>query len=206
MDQHAPLIAKSKKQYQFVFLALILFFMANPGSTNAQDPNLPPAAAKSLPKGYEVLNSTTGNLNLDRYPDLIVVLHKAREAETSDVVSHPEKRPLLIFTGGPGNTYQLVARSDNAVYCVDCGGMMGDPFMGITIKQGYFSVEHYGGSAWRWTRIITFKYAVAEKNWFLYKDGNESFHATEPDKLTRKIYTVKNFGKVPFIRFNIYKE
>lgn len=82
---------------------------------------------------------------------------------------------------------------------------MGDPFTGVTIKNGYFSVEHYGGSGWRWTRIVTFKYAPAEKNWFLFKDGGDSFHALDPEKVKTKISTVKNFGKVPFERFDIYK-
>jgi hypothetical protein len=168
--------------------------------------SLPAEVTRYIPPNYQVLNVTYGNLNLDNYPDLILVLHKNNEEKTSDVVSHPEKRPLLIFTGGPGNTYKLTARNDNAVYCVDCGGAMGDPFTGITIKNGYFSVEHYGGSAWRWARIITFRYVKTAQNWVLYKDGNESFNAGDPEKVERKIYTAKKFGKVPFNHFNIYKE
>ena len=187
-----------------IIIPFLLYLL--PSLTYAQDHPLPMSVSKLLPKGYEVLNSTGGDLNLDAYPDLIVVLNKANEKETSDVALHPEKRPLLIFLGGPGHTYSLVGRSDNAVYCVDCGGMMGDPFTGITIKHGYFSVEHYGGSGWRWTRIITFRYSTVEKSWFLYKDGHESFHATDPENVKEKVYTVRNFGKVSFARFDIYKE
>lgn len=113
---------------------------------------------------------------------------------------------MLIFTGGPGHTYGLAARGDNVVYGVNCGSMMGDPFTGITIRHGYFSVAHYGGSAWRWKRIVTFKYFLHDKNWLLYKDGSESFHASEPDKVTEKIKTVKNFGKVLFSRSDIYRK
>jgi hypothetical protein len=77
------------------------------------------------------------------------VLHRPDEQKTSDVVDHPTKRPLLLFVDGASGTYPLTARTDNAVYCVDCGGIMGDPFMGLAIKKGYFTVEHYGGSAQR---------------------------------------------------------
>ncbi len=105
----------------------------------------------------------------------------------------------------PAGTFKVVARNDNTVYCIDCGGMMGDPFQGITIKKGYFSVEHCGGSAWRWTRIITYKYSKAENYWFLYKDGSDNFHTSEPEKVECKIRTTKNFGKIPFDKFDIYK-
>ncbi|WP_345953957.1 hypothetical protein [Mucilaginibacter sp. PAMB04168] len=153
-----------------------------------------------------MLDITKGDLNRDTYPDAIMILCKKDERETSDVINHPEKRPLLVLLGEANKTYKLAARSNNAVYCVDCGGQMGDPFTGVTIKNGYFSVEHYGGSGWRWTRIITFKYATAEKNWFLYKDGGERFHATSREEVKTPVKTVKDFGKVPFIKFDIYKE
>ncbi|MBC9912745.1 hypothetical protein [Chitinophaga varians] len=158
-----------------------------------------------IPKGYEILDTTTGDLNRDAWPDMVMVLRKKGEDSTSDVVEHPEKRPLLVLLGQPDHSYKLAARNDNVVYCVDCGGMMGDPFQGVTIKQGYFSVEHYGGSAWRWTRIITFKYAPEDKNWYLYKDGGDSFHASMPDSVTTKVRTVKDFGKVPLVKYDIYK-
>jgi hypothetical protein len=197
---------KNKKKYLLLPFALTLLIIVIAASAMAQNQPLPAAVSSYVPKGYDVLNRTTGDLNLDQYPDLILVLNKPNEAETSDVVSHPEKRPLLIFIGGPDHSYTFAGRSDNAVYCIDCGGALGDPFEAVSIKHGYFSVEHFGGSAWRWTRIITFKYSTTEKNWFLYKDGNESFHTSAPNKITRKTYTVKNFGKVPFHHFDIYKE
>lgn len=174
----------------------------------------PPKEAVAVPtnlksfvlKGYDVLDLTKGDLNRDAYPDAIMVLYKKGEEKTSDVIEHPEKRPLLVLLGQADKSYKLAANSDNAVYCVDCGGQMGDPFTGITIKNGYFSVEHYGGSGWRWTRVITFKFSPSEQNWFLYKDGGDSFHASEPEKVKTEVLTVKNFGKVAFEKFDIYKE
>jgi len=176
----------------------------------AQTPKLAVAVPANLkgfiPKGYIALDVTKGDLNRDAYPDAVMVLYKKGEEKTSDIISHPEKRPLLVLLGQADKTYKLATRSDNAVYCVDCGGQMGDPFTGITIKNGYFSVEHYGGAAERWSRIVTFKFSPADKGWFLHKDGHEYFDATNPEKVTSDIETVKNFGKVPFQKFNIYKE
>lgn len=166
---------------------------------------VPVILRKNIPKGYEVLAFEKGDLNRDAYADVILVLKKKGEEKTSDVNDHPEKRPLLILLGQADKSYTLAARSDNSVYCVDCGGMMGDPFTGISIKNGYFSVEHYGGSGQRWTRIVTFKYSPAEKNWFLFKDGGDRFHATAPEEVKTEVRTVKNFGKIPFQKFDIYK-
>lgn len=167
---------------------------------------LPPSLASFIPEGYTALDTTSGDLNLDQYPDMVLVLKKNGEENTSDVTEHPEKRPLLILLGQSDQSYKLASKSDNAVYCIDCGGMMGDPFMGVVIKKGYFSVEHYGGSSWRWTRIITFKYSPADEYWYLHKDGSESFNAGEPEKVTTTISTTKDFGKVKWDEFDIYKE
>lgn len=168
--------------------------------------NLPDALVAFVPGGYTALDTATGDLNGDGYADMILVLKKNGEDTTSDVNEHPEKRPLLILTGQPDRSYKLAARNDNAVYCIDCGGMMGDPFMDVVIKNGYFSVEHTGGSSWRWTRTITFRYSPADKYWYLHKDGGDSFHASEPEKVKTTVKTTKDFGKVPFDKFDIYKE
>jgi len=180
--------------------------IAHPLMIQTNDVPVPAALKKFVPKGYQVLNITKGDLNLDAYPDVIMVLKKISEEETTNDVDHPEKRPLLILTGQPDKSYRLAARSENTVYCFKCGGIMGDPFSDITIKKGYFTVEHFGGSAWRWTRFVTYKYSSADKNWYLHKDGHESYHATEPEKGKTTTYTIKDFGKVPFTQFDIYKE
>jgi hypothetical protein len=177
-----------------------------PGRQPLAAPTLPAAISRALPAGYAVLAAAQGDLNRDALPDWLVVLNKPDEAKTSDVVDHPTKRPLLVFVGGAGGTYTLAARSDKAVYCVDCGGIMGDPFMGLAIKKGYFTVEHYGGSAQRWTRYITFKYDPAARTWLLHRDGSERFHALDPEHGTTTATTAKDFGRVPLTKFDIYKE
>jgi len=176
-----------------------------PAISKAVNDSVVSSLSQFIPKGYSILDTTLGDLNLDKYPDMIMVLYKDGEETTSDVVEHPEKRPLLILIGQAGHSYRLVARNDNAVYCFDCGGMMGDPFTEVVIKKGYFTVEHYGGSAWRWARNITFKYSPANNHWYLHKDVRECFHAFEPGKVTTEVKTIKNFGRVRFDKFDIYK-
>lgn len=168
--------------------------------------NLPNEIKSFIPNGYEPIEATKGDLNQDSIPDAILVVKKPDEKETSDVVDHPTKRPLLVLIGEGNGKYKLAARNDNVVLCVDCGGVFGDPFEGVSIKNGVFSVEHYGGSSWRWTKIITFKYSPADKNWLLSRVGSDSYHTSDPNKMKTTIKTAKNFGKVLFEKYDGYKD
>lgn len=166
--------------------------------------NLPNELLEFVPEDYAVLDTVSGDLNLDESKDYILVLRKNGEDTLSDVSDHPESRPLLIVIRNEDKKLQLVRRNNNTVYCIDCGGVMGDPFIGVTIENGYFSVHHYGGSAWRWTRDITYKYSRKDNEWFLHKDSHTSFHATEPEEVESTIKTTKDFGRVKFEDFDIY--
>ncbi len=146
---------------------------------------------------YSVLDSAIGNLNLDNYPDKVLVLKDKVEGIATNV-----PRPLLILSGQADNSYKLIARNDSVVLCADCGGVHGDPYVGLTIKNGYFSVEHYGGSGWRWTRIITFKYFAAENNWHLHRDAGISYHNSDPDKTEEIVTNKEDFGRLLFKDYN----
>ena len=168
--------------------------------------NMPKELTAFIPAGYSLLDSASGDLDLDKLKDFILVLKKAGEDTLATDTAMAPDRPLLVLTGVAGGGFLLKARNDKTVLCYNCGGVMGDPFMGVVIKNGYFSVEHYGGSSWRWTRIITYKYSPADDRWYLFKDGHEYFHAAQPDSVQRTILTTKNFGKVAFEDFDVNKE
>ena len=150
-----------------------------------------------IPKGFSILDSLSGNLNLDSYPDMLLILKQDGEDSLYDI-----NRPLLILTGQNNNSYKLEAHNDSVVLCRNCGGVFGDPYESSVIKGGYFSIQHYGGSNWRWTRIITFKY-IKEKNIFvLHRDAGESYHTSEPDKTTPIISNKKDYGVLSFEKFS----
>ena len=206
-------IKKLKSKILIIFLLIIASCNQDINQVNTSESktlNKKGKTAKNLsdfvPENYSILDTTSGDLNLDGINDFIVVLKKNGEDTLSDVIDNPERRPLLILLRDQNNKFTLTRRNNNTVYCFDCGGVMGDPFMGIIIKNGYFSVEHYGGSSWRWTRIITYKYSKQDKEWFLHKDGSESFHASEPQKVETKIKTTKDFGQIKFEEFDIYDD
>ncbi len=175
-------------------------------SLNLEIDKLPSEIKAFIPEGYVPMDVSSGDLNLDTFPDVILIVKKPNESETSDVIDNPTKRPLLIILGEGNDKYKLAARNDNVVLCVSCGGAFGDPLSGISIKRGVFSVEHYAGSNWRWTKIITFKYSAKDKNWFLSRIGSDSFHTSDPNKSKTTVKTVKNFGKVLFEKYDGYKD
>lgn len=158
--------------------------------------------SKNLSKGYKVLDFKIGDINNDRTSDLILIIKWEDEKKTSDVAEYSEPRPLLLLTNN-GSGLALAAHNKKVVYCINCGGIWGDPYAGIAHKGNYFSIEHYGGSNWRWTKIITFKYDPEEKKWFLHKVGGVSFHTSDPDNVKKEIKTTSDFGKIEFSQFNI---
>ncbi len=186
----------------------ILIFKNNPNGENLSNEaqNLPIEVLKFVPTDHSLLDSATGDLNLDGIQDLVLILKRNGEDTLSNVIDHPEKRPLLLLIRDANDQLTLARRNNNIVYCIDCGGTMGDPYVGLTIKDGYFSIEHYGGSSWRWSRTITCKYDNKAKEWYVYKDHSESFHASDPEKVEYKTKTAKDIGKVKFADFDIYKE
>ncbi|AHJ96582.1 hypothetical protein Hsw_0987 [Hymenobacter swuensis DY53] len=152
-----------------------------------------------VPAGYRILDTATGDLNRDAYPDKLLALDSVPtdpEAFGSEAL-----RPLLVLLGNAQGDYRLAARNDHAVLCGGCGGVMGDPYQGLTIKNGYFSLEHYGGSGWRWTRIITFRHDPATRRWWLHRVGGETFHSASPDSAQSYMHTARDFGRVSFEQF-----
>ena len=155
----------------------------------------------SPPKDFILLDSASGDLNRDGKIDYVVVLKSI--LEDSD---HEKQRPLIILITNSRNKLEQIARNDNVVLCRGCGGAFGDPYQGISIKSNYFSIDHYGGSAWRWTRNITFKYIQSLNRFVLHKDGGDSFHATDPETVNSYFKNRKDFGRLPFTRYRNDKE
>ena len=149
-----------------------------------------------IPAGWELLDTMTGNLNRDAYLDMLVILKNPAEDSVSDV-----PRPLLVLTGGADGVFNIAARNDSVVLCKDCGGIYGDPYDGMAIKNGYFSIEHYGGSNWRWTRVMTFKYNADKQVWFLSRDAGIDYHTSDPEKETESVFNKENYGKQNFTEY-----
>lgn len=159
-----------------------------------------------VPENYSILDSLACDLNQDGKDDYILILKHNDEEKLSNVIEHPEKRPMYLLIRNDQNQLQIKYKNDNVVLCVDCGGVMGDPYQAIVFKNGYFSVEHYGGSNWRWTNIVTFKYSKEKNDWFLHKIGVDTYHTSDPENVETEVKTTKDFGQIRFADYNGYQE
>lgn len=153
-----------------------------------------------IPTDFTILDSASGDLNKDGIKDLVLILRNNYEKFNYDTT-----RPLLLLEGNKFGQYRLIARNDNIVLCLNCGGVHGDPYQGITIKNGYFSIEHFGGSGWRWTRIITFKFDTKRKGFYLHRDAGQSWHTSDPNKTTENLFNKNDFDKLSFKRYSYSK-
>lgn len=170
-----------------------------------------------IPKDYSILSIQYGDLNLDKYADAIMVLRKDNEEETSKSDEEkPAKRPLLILLGQKNGSYKLAYKSDNIIESIDSSGSFGDPFTGITIKNGYFYIGHGVAGGHHWEETTVFKYNKTKNNWFLYKIHNTNYilNNSEGDNDNNDAFiadydnykTAKDFGEIPFQKFNLYRK
>ena len=145
-------------------------------------------------KNTTVLAVEQGDLNRDGREDAVLVLEPA----------DPEQpRPLLLLLRGADGTLKLAKRSAKAVACRNCGGVMGDPFQGVHIEKGRFTVQHYGGSSWRWSANSTFGWSRRDQSWQLVRVEMTSFHASDPDSEETTVHTPpKDFGLIDVEEFD----
>lgn len=184
-----------------IILVLILMCGATLLTAAQEDtPKIPAEVAPFVEKNTKAMALESADLNGDGTPDFILILEKLKDASEDE----QGQRVLLIITRGAGRKLTLAARNDNGlVYCRTCGGIFGDPFASLEVGLKTFTVNHYGGSAWRWTANYKFNYSRIDKTWQLVRTEEESFHTSEPDKVKTIINTPpKDFGKISIDDFN----
>jgi hypothetical protein len=151
-------------------------------SAMAQEKPLPAELKPFVRSGYEVLDWATEDLNADKRKDYVLILKKQGE-DTVGVESDvwTIQRPLLLLTKRADGSLQVAAENNELVYCRHCGGAMGDPFDGLTLSPGVIKLDFYGGSNWRWSQAILFRYDKVKKDWFMEEDDLSSFQAMDMD-------------------------
>ena len=150
--------------------------------------------------GHVILDYIKGDLNADGLEDVILITKAKTEAETYDEAP----RPLILLIRDENGKLSIRRRNIKTVYCYSCGGAMGDPYQRLVIKGNYFSIEHYGGSNWKWEKIITFKYDSEKDGIYLHKVGSINYNL-EAKVEEEKILSTKDFGVIKMEDFNIYK-
>lgn len=183
-----------------------LFLLPSILTIKAQPGDWPAELKPYILQGYTVLDFIKGDLNNDKLEDYILILKTNGEDTTGfDNPDRDAARPLLILTRQTDGTLKSEATNASVVLCKHCGGVMGDPYQGVTIKTGEFSISFYGGSSWRWTTDYTFRYDVAKKNWFLQSHGSSSFQSGDPERTLEETFIDRTeIGDITIEKFSPY--
>lgn len=159
--------------------------------------DVPDDVANHVPRGHAPIALAVADLNGDGVDDAVLVTESIEEVEDE----HP--RALLVLVRSRDGVLRVAARSDKAVYCRECGGMMGDPLASVEARKRELRVSHYGGSAWRWSNEYTFRYSRRDDAWQLVRVEERSFHASGPDGQEVTVYRPpRDFGKIDLRDFD----
>jgi hypothetical protein len=98
--------------------------------------------------------------------------------------------------------YSRAGENTSAILAKNEGGAASDdPFEGITISPGKFSITHMGGAAERWSEEDVFTYDKEANAWFLTEKNTGTFSTMNPEDESMKKETPKDFGKINFVDF-----
>ena len=131
-------------------------------------PVLPEACASLegfIPYEWELLDSVELDFNADGHPDHVGILD--RGSSESNYVWYPR---ILFAIYGSDNGYQLDFSDINLVRARGEGGVFGDPYVPMEGEGNTFTINAYGGSAWKWSEATTFEYRSNE--WYLAEEYN----------------------------------
>ncbi|MBP6117164.1 MAG: hypothetical protein KBC57_08410 [Neisseriaceae bacterium] len=116
------------------------------------------AGAVSVPSGYTLLAEAAGDLTRDGQAELVLVWDTGEEGELGTA------REVRIYRQEQ-QQWRLWHKSQGAVLSSQHGGMMGDPFVGIEIKNHTLVIDHFGGSRHKWS--YTHRYRWQQDDWYL---------------------------------------
>jgi hypothetical protein len=166
-----------------------------PTPAAAVAPTLDAALARFAPTGTVARASARGDLDGDGDEDALLVV----EREGADAATSP--RALLLLRRDAKGTLQAAVTGTNAILCLKCGGMMGDPLQGMRVGRGEFTLRFEGGSRELWSSEFRFAYARDRDTWRLTGIAHGGFDRADGKAAERRL-TAADFGDVPLASFD----
>lgn len=120
------------KTINLLVITMMLFY----GLAKCQTVKIPPT--------YHVLSEVLGDLNQDGIEEKVIVY------STSDITNEGTTREVQILKY-ENDQWVIWKKSRQAVLKSKQGGIMGDPYDGIEIKNGTLIFSFLGGSSWKWS-------------------------------------------------------
>jgi hypothetical protein len=161
-----------------IIISLLVFLITN--QSFSQD--------SLVPKQYVKIKEVSGDLDKDGIEEKVAVYNLSDTETENDGID----REVIIFKKIKG-AWNIWHRSLNAVGNSKGGGMMGDPFENIEIKNGILCISQSGGSSWKWGH--TDKYRYQNKNFELI--GHNSHYGKNCEYWVHVDYNLST-GKIDY--------
>jgi hypothetical protein len=107
------------------------------------------------PKSFKVLEEIEGDLDKDGISEKVIVYDTEKEIDLGT------ERHIYIYKR-KNNNWKLWKKSTGAILPSEHGGMMGDPFEGISIERNCIVINHFGGSRQKWNYTHKFRFQSGE--------------------------------------------
>jgi hypothetical protein len=106
-----------------------------------------------VPKEYRSIKEISGDLDKDSVDEKVVVYNVSDIQDDVDGVD----REIIIFKKEKEN-WMIWHRSKTAIGNSKDGGMMGDPFEDVEIKNSILLISQSGGSSWKWGHTDKYRF------------------------------------------------
>jgi hypothetical protein len=148
-----------------------------------------------VPKGWIILDSAFADFNNDKMKDAVIVLSTPKSENRENDLNECIRAIVILQKTNTG--YTLNTFCNNAILCLGCGGVFGDPYEGISLNKNVLKISHYGGSNWRWSTNYTFRFQ--NNKWVLIGAKHDSyFNASDCDGTASAGDAARNMQEVNF--------
>jgi len=134
-----------KRISAYILVIVIVSFISCKGQESKK------TEMNQIPKSFEILNETEGDLDKDSVSEKVVVYDTAKETDFGT------ERQLFIYKK-INDEWELWKKATGAILASKEGGMMGDPFEGISIERNCIVINHFGGSNQKWSYTHRFRF------------------------------------------------
>ena len=100
---------------------------------------------------FEILEEIEGDLDNDGISEKVILYDTGKEIDLGT------ERQICVYKKN-NDTWELWKKSVSAILGSEQGGMMGDPFDGISIEKNCIVIKHFGGSRSKWEFTHNYKY------------------------------------------------
>ncbi len=107
------------------------------------------------PKSFKIIDETEGDLDSDGVSEKVIVYETKKETDLGT------ERQIFIYKK-TNDKWKLWKKSVGAILPSQHGGMMGDPFKGISIERNCIVINHFGGSRQKWNYTHRFRFQSGE--------------------------------------------